>query len=142
MAALFSSADCYFSFSFSFLFLLKATVLQQKGNLMEMVDAKLESELNNEEVIRTIKVALLCTSPSPALRPTMSEVVSMLEGRTIVDDVVIDLSVYGDELRFNALREQFDQIQPVLMSSTEAESLMHSSDPAWIGSSSTSAQDL
>jgi hypothetical protein len=47
---------------------------------MELVDPKLGSEFNKEEAIRMIKVALLCTNPSPALRPTMSAVVSMLEG--------------------------------------------------------------
>ncbi|GLT54266.1 hypothetical protein SLA2020_274780 [Shorea laevis] len=93
-----------------------ALVLQKKGNLMELVDPKLVSELIKEEAIRMIKVALLCTDPSPALRPTMSAVVSMLEGQTTVDEVTMDPS--------------------------GAESLIHSSDATWVGSSSTSAQDL
>lgn len=59
-----------------------ALVLQQKGNLMELVDLRLGTEFNEEEAIRMAKVALLCTNSSPALRPTMSEVVNMLEGRT------------------------------------------------------------
>jgi hypothetical protein len=80
----------YFSFPFSFLCLWQALVLQHKGNLMELVDAKLGSELNKEEDIRMTKVALLCINPSPALRPAMSAVVSMLEGQTIVDEVIID----------------------------------------------------
>jgi hypothetical protein len=109
---------------------------------MELVDAKLGSELNKEEAIRMIKVALLCTNPSPALRPTMSAVVSMLEGQTIVDELIMDPSIYGDELRFSGLRDQFDQIQPEPMSPNGAESLIHSSNATWIGSSSTSAQDL
>ncbi|KAE7996359.1 hypothetical protein FH972_001090 [Carpinus fangiana] len=79
----------------------KALVLQQKGNLMELVDPQLSSELNKEEAIRMIKVAILCTNSSSALRPTMSAVVSMLEGRTTVDEVIMDPSVYVDELRFN-----------------------------------------
>jgi hypothetical protein len=57
----------YFSFAVSFLYLLQARVLQQKGNLMELVEAKLGSELNKEEAIRMIKVALLCINSSPAL---------------------------------------------------------------------------
>ncbi|GMN43450.1 hypothetical protein TIFTF001_012651 [Ficus carica] len=44
-----------------------ALVSQQKGNLMGLVDPKLESNFNKEEVARMIKVALLCTNPSPAL---------------------------------------------------------------------------
>ncbi|KAL1133555.1 hypothetical protein V6Z11_A12G048400 [Gossypium hirsutum] len=57
----------------------RALVLQQKGNLMELVDPRLGTEFNEEEVIRMAKVALLCTNSSPALRPIMSEVVNMLE---------------------------------------------------------------
>jgi hypothetical protein len=125
-----------------FLFLLQALVLQRKGNLMELVDPQFGSELNKEEAIRMIKVALLCTNPSPALRPTMSAVVSMLEGQTIVDEVTMDPSIYGDESTFSALRDQFEQLQPVTRSTSGAESLMHSSDMTWVGSSSTSAQDL
>ncbi|KAJ7947197.1 putative Kinase [Quillaja saponaria] len=62
--------------------------LQQVGNLMELVDEKLGSEINKVEAERMIKVALLCTNPSVAVRPTMSEVVSMLEGKTSIPDIV------------------------------------------------------
>jgi hypothetical protein len=129
----------YFSFPFSFLCLLQAFVVQKEGNLMVLVDAKLGSKLNKEEAIRMIKVALLCTNPLPALRPTMSSVVSMLEGQTFVDEVTLDPSIYGNELGFSALRDQFEQLQPKPTSTSAAESLMNSSDMTWVGSSSTSA---
>ena len=106
---------------------------------MELVDPKLGSEFNKEEAIRMIKVALLCTNPSPALRPKMSAVVSMLEGRTVVHENGMDPSIYGDELRFKALKDQFDQILQLPMSSNEAYSLI--SNATWIGSS-TSTQDF
>ncbi|XP_048322233.2 probable leucine-rich repeat receptor-like serine/threonine-protein kinase At3g14840 isoform X2 [Ziziphus jujuba] len=85
-----------------------ALVSQQKGNLMELVDPRLGSEFNKEEAIRMIKIALLCHNPSPALRPTMSSVVSMLEGRSTVHELIMDPSIYGDKLRFEALRNQFN----------------------------------
>ncbi|GMY05972.1 probable leucine-rich repeat receptor-like serine/threonine-protein kinase At3g14840 isoform X1, partial [Fagus crenata] len=85
----------------------KALVLQQRGNLMELVDPKLGSEFNKEEAVRMIKVALLCTNPSPALRPKMSAVVSKLEGRTVVHENGMDPSIYGDELRLRALKDQY-----------------------------------
>ncbi|KAG6642318.1 hypothetical protein CIPAW_09G134200 [Carya illinoinensis] len=117
-------------------------VLQKKGDLMELVDPKLGSDFNKEEAIRMIKVALLCTNSSPALRPTMSAVVGMLEGQTVVNEDIMDPSIYGDEYGFEALRGQFDQIQPVSKSLSGAESLIHSSSvPAWTGTSS-STQDL
>jgi hypothetical protein len=109
---------------------------------MELVDPKLGSGLKNEEAIRMIKVALLCTNVSPTFRPTMSAVVSMLEGQTIVDEVTMDPSIYGDELGFNALKDRFEQLQPAPMSTSGSKSLMHSSDMTWAESSSTSTQDL
>ncbi|KAI8558030.1 hypothetical protein RHMOL_Rhmol04G0056800 [Rhododendron molle] len=60
-----------------------ALVLKQKGNMMELVDPKLGSDFNKIEVTGMINVALMCTNVSPAVRPAMSSVVSMLEGRTV-----------------------------------------------------------
>nr|POF08864.1 isoform 2 of probable lrr receptor-like serine/threonine-protein kinase [Quercus suber]POF08865.1 isoform 2 of probable lrr receptor-like serine/threonine-protein kinase [Quercus suber] len=117
-----------------------ATVLQQRGDLIELVDPELGSEFSKEEVLRMIKVALLCTNTSPALRPTMTAVVSMLEGQTVVDEVARDPGIYGDEWRFEALRDQFGQ-SPQL-NSVEDQGLFQSANPTWIGSSSTSAHDL
>ncbi|CAI9760140.1 unnamed protein product [Fraxinus pennsylvanica] len=51
-----------------------AMVLQNKGRFMELVDPRLGSNFDKEEAERMIKVALLCTNPSPALRPTTSTI--------------------------------------------------------------------
>ena len=118
---------------------LQAFVLQQKGNLMELVDPKLGTEFKKDEAIRMIKVALLCTNPSPALRPTMSAVVSMLKGQTVIQEYPLNPSIYGDEFGFEALRGQYDQMQ--LQSSSDIEPLNHSSHTAQSGSSLTSSQD-
>ena len=84
----------FFFFFIGFLFTsklsslpLQAIILHQKGKLMELVDPELGSEFNKEEALRMIKVALLCLNPSPALRPTMSAVVGMLEGQIVVDEL-------------------------------------------------------
>ncbi|GLU13865.1 hypothetical protein SLE2022_304750 [Rubroshorea leprosula] len=103
-----------------------AIVLQQKGDLMNLVDPRLGAEFNKEEVIRMIKVALLCTNPSPALRPIMSSVVSMLEGRTLVPELIMDPSISGDESRLPTLGSQFYQIHP--HNSGESSSLIQTSD--------------
>lgn len=68
------------------------------------------SDFDEEEAITMVKVALLCINPAPALRPTMSEVVSMLEGRTPVCESVMNPSIYGDELRLGSLRKPLDPI--------------------------------
>ncbi|XP_062012874.1 probable LRR receptor-like serine/threonine-protein kinase At1g07650 isoform X1 [Rosa rugosa] len=112
-----------------------ALVLQQKGNLMELVDPKLGSGFNKEEALRMIKVALLCANSSPALRPTMSEVVSMLEGRTVVHQVTINPSIYGDEMRFKAFTEDSD---PNMQESfEETRSFIHSDSKRTASSSSS-----
>ncbi|XP_062014689.1 probable LRR receptor-like serine/threonine-protein kinase At1g07650 [Rosa rugosa] len=112
-----------------------ALVLQQKGNLMELVDPKLNAGFNKEEALRMIKVALLCANSSPALRPTMSEVVSMLEGRTVVHEVTINPSIYGDDMRFKAFTEDSD---PNMQESfEETRSFIHSDSKRTASSSSS-----
>jgi hypothetical protein len=120
--------------------------LQQKGNLLELVDPRLGSDFSKKEAIRMIKVALVCTSPAPALRPVMSAVVSMLEGRTAVDELALDPSIYDDhemtQMRLRALRNQFDQ-NAQESSSGGTQSLIRSSDAPWTGSSeATTSSDL
>ena len=62
--------------------------MQQSGSFIELVDETLGSEVNIEEAETMVKVALLCTNASPTIRPTMTEVVSMLEGRMAVPDTL------------------------------------------------------
>ncbi|GKU94339.1 hypothetical protein SLEP1_g7843 [Rubroshorea leprosula] len=82
-----------------------ACQLLKNGNLLELVDAKLGTELNTAEAVGMIKVALLCTNVSPALRPKMSEVVGMLEGKSDIPDPALDASCYSDDLRFKLIRD-------------------------------------
>ncbi|BBN68687.1 Leucine-rich repeat transmembrane protein kinase [Prunus dulcis] len=112
-----------------------ALVLQQEGNLMELVDPKLGSQFKKEEAMRMIKVALLCANPSPALRPAMSAVVSMLEGQTIVHEVKINPSIYGDELGLKAFTEDSDIDHS---SYDETRSLIYSSNEKFAASTSSS----
>ncbi|KAF2304817.1 hypothetical protein GH714_038055 [Hevea brasiliensis] len=96
-------------------------------------------QVQKEEIVRMAKVALLCANSSPALRPTMSEVVSMLEGRTAVHEVVVGPSMYGDGLGFEGSRNKFDQISHDSSSKTQSS---HGSDASLIASSSICAQEL
>ena len=72
---------------------------------MKLIDESLGSEVNAKEAEILVKVALLCTNASASLRPTMSEVVSMLEGRMTVPDMIPEPSTYSDDLRFKATRD-------------------------------------
>ncbi|KAG6696167.1 hypothetical protein I3842_09G134600, partial [Carya illinoinensis] len=85
--------------------------LQETGSLMELVDQKLGSEFNKVEAERMMKVAFLCTNASPSLRPAMSEVVNMLEGTTVIPEVIPEASTYSKDLRFKAIGDHHSQMQ-------------------------------
>ncbi|KAH1218297.1 putative LRR receptor-like serine/threonine-protein kinase [Glycine max] len=86
-----------------FVYLLDwAYVLQEQGNLLELVDPSLGSKYSSEEAMRMLQLALLCTNPSPTLRPSMSSVVSMLEGKTPIQAPIIKRSDSVEDVRFKA----------------------------------------
>ncbi|XP_058194296.1 probable LRR receptor-like serine/threonine-protein kinase RFK1 isoform X1 [Rhododendron vialii] len=85
--------------------------LPQGENFMDLVDPKLGSEVNKEEVERMVKVALLCTNASPSLRPAMSEVVSMLEGRMTIPSIIPEPNSSTEDLRFKAMRDFHEETQ-------------------------------
>ena len=139
--AVFSILIVVTSFELLHWFQLQAFALQQKGSLMEIVDPKLGSEFNRDEAERMIKVAILCTNASPTLRPIMSAVVSMLEGQTIVPEVISDASMDEDYLNFKSLGDYHKRMQKQILSGSEAPKFSSDGTIA-TGSSSTSAQDL
>lgn len=83
--------------------------MQDRGNLLELVDPQLGSEYSTEEAMVLLNVALLCTNASPSLRPTMSQVVSMLEGKTAVQDLLSDPGFLEINSKFRAIRNHFWQ---------------------------------
>ncbi|CAL5405977.1 unnamed protein product [Camellia sinensis] len=106
--------------------------LKEKGNLMELVDPRLESDFNKEQVMVMLNVALLCTSATAAIRPTMSSVVSMLEGKAEVQSFSIDgIAPEKTDNRFQYSPE---------MSTSDSHSHGISTDGPW--TDTTSASDL
>ncbi|XP_054813525.1 probable LRR receptor-like serine/threonine-protein kinase At1g56140, partial [Prosopis cineraria] len=61
--------------------------LHENNCIFELVDPKLSSDINEEEVKRIVGISLLCTQSSPLLRPAMSHVVAMLMGNSEVGTV-------------------------------------------------------
>ncbi|KAF9660929.1 hypothetical protein SADUNF_Sadunf19G0014800 [Salix dunnii] len=116
--------------------------LQKNGDIIEMVDPRLGSAFNKKEVVRMINVALLCTNQSPTLRPTMSTVVSMLEGKTDVEELFMVPSTLSDQSGYvTTLCNKFAEAS-FSGSSSENKSLVKSFEGPWTASSSSSAQDL
>ncbi|CAL5190592.1 unnamed protein product [Lathyrus oleraceus] len=86
-----------------------AYVLQERGSLLELVDPDMGSDYSSEEAIVMLNVALLCTNASPTLRPTMCQVVSMLEGWTDIQDLLSDpgYSAAGSSSKHKSIRSHF-----------------------------------
>ncbi|KAJ8633387.1 hypothetical protein MRB53_026723 [Persea americana] len=93
-----------------FVYLLDwAYVLQERGNLLELVDPNLGSKFSVEEATLILNVALLCTNASPTLRPTMSSVVSMLEGHTAIQPPISGPGLSSASSRYKSTRSNFWQ---------------------------------
>ncbi|KAG5551541.1 hypothetical protein RHGRI_009823 [Rhododendron griersonianum] len=104
--------------SFVFLVLiLVAYVLQEQGTLLELVDPSLGSNYSKEEALNMLQIGLLCTNPSPTLRPAMSSVVSMLEGKLPIQATLIKRTTVTEEMRFKAF-ERLTQDSQTHTSST------------------------
>ncbi|PON95791.1 Serine/threonine protein kinase [Trema orientale] len=109
--------------------------LQQSGNFMELVDENLGSAVDKKQAETLIRVALLCTNAAASLRPTMSEVVSMLEERTAVPDMVPEPSSYSGDLRFKAMRDLQKQRQ------NESSSVSHTQNSTTVHTFNSSSTD-
>lgn len=105
---------------------------------MELVDRRLGSNFNKSEAEKMMRIALLCTSPSPALRPTMSEVVSMLRGDISIQKFNMDPNICENEMKLQALRQKYDELYP---DSSEMQTLVSTSLTREHGTSSRSMVD-
>ncbi|XP_062210688.1 putative serine/threonine-protein kinase isoform X2 [Phragmites australis] len=74
-------ADIY---SFGVLVLEVTWKLREEGRLLEIVDPDM-GKYPEEQVLRFIKVALLCTQATSQQRPSMKQVVHMLSNQTEID---------------------------------------------------------
>ncbi|XP_025014095.2 probable leucine-rich repeat receptor-like serine/threonine-protein kinase At3g14840 isoform X2 [Ricinus communis] len=116
-----------------------ALVLKEKGSLLELVDPRMGTNYNKAEVMTVINVALQCASVSPGVRPAMSSVVSMLEGKTVVQDFTQEISSSFDEMKDEAMSKHFQHSIEHKTSESQIQSM--SLDGPWVASS-TSEQDL
>lgn len=116
-----------------FVYLLDwAYVLQEQGNLLELVDPCLGSNYSKKEVMRMINLSLVCTNPSPTLRPSMSSVVSMLEGKLPVQAPIVKRSTSDDEMRFKSFEKLSHDSQ---VSTYSQDSQVQSMNAPWSDSS-------
>ncbi|KAK1553987.1 hypothetical protein Q3G72_006222 [Acer saccharum] len=55
-----------------------STHLNDRENVLKVLDNEVASESNQEDMIKVLKIAVLCASKLPTLRPSMRDVVKML----------------------------------------------------------------
>lgn len=55
----------------------------RKRALQEMADWRLDGEYDKEELMRLIKLGMACTSSKPELRPSIGQIVSILDGNEV-----------------------------------------------------------
>nr|XP_043618957.1 probable LRR receptor-like serine/threonine-protein kinase At1g53430 [Erigeron canadensis] len=120
-----------------FVYLLDwAYVLQEQGSLLELVDPGL-GKYSKDEAMTMLNLSLLCTNPSPTLRPKMSAVVQMLEGKIPVQPPLIKSVAGNPDMRFKAF-EMLSHDSQTQVSTISADSLGRrsiSTDGPWVDSS-------
>ncbi|XP_038981351.1 probable LRR receptor-like serine/threonine-protein kinase At1g53430 [Phoenix dactylifera] len=65
----------------SFFFLIRPMFYKRREDCLNSFDPSLGSNYSKEEAMQMLNLAIICTNLSPTLRPTMSTVVSMLDGK-------------------------------------------------------------
>ncbi|CAL5403097.1 unnamed protein product [Camellia sinensis] len=106
------------------------------GNLLSLVDSNLGPDYPKQEATNMLNVALLCTNISPSLRPSMSSVVSMLEGQSPIQAPVIKRNSLNEDMRFKAF-ERLTQDSQTHVSTFSVDSQVQRStsmDGPWIDS--------
>ncbi|KAL6538929.1 hypothetical protein OROMI_025255 [Orobanche minor] len=87
-----------------------AVFVQSRGDLLDLVDSRLGSNYNQNEATKMLRLAMICVSQSPALRPTMSQILSIMEGDSTIEAFKNDPTVYQNELRAIEMRQQTGSI--------------------------------
>ncbi|KAG6591770.1 putative leucine-rich repeat receptor-like serine/threonine-protein kinase, partial [Cucurbita argyrosperma subsp. sororia] len=121
----------------------QAYILKEGGNLLELVDPRLGSKFNESEAMTMINIAIQCTNINPADRPSMSLVVSMLEGKVAMEEVVSDPTISKQDV--NAVLSKLygkkgkttseSEIQSMMTCESETQSMLK--DGPWTDSSNT-----
>ncbi|KAL8205435.1 hypothetical protein R6Q57_008986 [Mikania cordata] len=92
----------------NFVLLDRALALKPTGNLLDLVDPKLGSEYDILEMMVVINLALMCSAITPADRPAMSSVVSMLEGRIVPESCIAEQTIPRTEMDRQKMTKQLE----------------------------------
>ncbi|CAF2101399.1 probable leucine-rich repeat receptor-like serine/threonine-protein kinase At3g14840 isoform X1 [Brassica rapa] len=121
-------------------------VLREQNKLMEVVDPRLGTDYNREEAMTMIQIGILCTSQVSSERPSMSTVVSILEGSSTVNvekllEASFNKGSEKDEESVRAMKKHYAMINEEEM--TMLDQTMSTDGPFTSSSTSTAnASDL
>jgi len=113
---------------------LQVHLLKEQGDLLDLVDERLGKDFKKDEVLVMINVALLCTQVSPMHRPTMASVVCMLEGKTDVQEVVLDTSEVLDGKKLE-MQQYYHMREKIKTDGTQEESILMDETSAYMSDS-------
>jgi len=65
----------------------QAANLRARGTLGDLVDSRLGRNYDGNQTNIVLNLAMMCTEQSPSLRPTMSQVVAVLEGEKTLKNI-------------------------------------------------------
>ncbi|CAL9131003.1 unnamed protein product [Musa textilis] len=92
--------------------------LYERGEMAYIIDTDLTDDLDVDEACKFLKVGLLCTQDTAKLRPSMSDVVSMLTGEKDVGlEKIMKPGLLGDFLDLRSQKRTDDIHVPSLISS-------------------------
>ena len=67
-----------------------AVEMHMQKRYLELADPRLKGQVNGEEIEKIVRIALCCLQIVPSLRPTMDNVVAMLEGRAPLAEMRVE----------------------------------------------------
>ncbi|XP_075647364.1 G-type lectin S-receptor-like serine/threonine-protein kinase At5g24080 isoform X2 [Castanea sativa] len=94
------------------------------GTPIKVADRRLQGAAEEEELVRALKVAFWCIQDEVSTRPSMGEVVKMLEGSIVhinmppMPQTVLELIEEGLDQVYKAIKTQFNQFSSFTINST------------------------
>ncbi|KAI3460596.1 hypothetical protein Pfo_017259 [Paulownia fortunei] len=100
-------------------FPLYALEMHEQGKYLELVDPRLQGRVTNEDVEKLVRVALCCVHEEPGQRPTMVNIVAMLEGEIRLGNPRIEslnfLRFYGRRFAESSMAEETGGLNHVII---------------------------
>ncbi|XP_057809769.1 G-type lectin S-receptor-like serine/threonine-protein kinase At5g35370 isoform X2 [Salvia miltiorrhiza] len=100
-------------------FPLYALEMHEQGRYLELVDPRLAGRVTTQDVEKLVRVALCCVQEEPGLRPSMTSVVGMLEGKVPLGALRIEalnfLRFYGRRFVEASVAEETGGLSEVMV---------------------------